>query len=129
MSRRRYAKAAPLTVRVRRLLTQSAPTPAVVRDVLREHPEVERLYSDDAADWLTDRELSPPYFSDADYAVMLAELNRERAITEWFHSLGLTWREISLSPHFPDVRAIWQPGVNPLFDLPALRWSARCTTP
>lgn len=127
MSRRRYVAAAPLRVRVSRLLTLSAPTPAVVRDVLWEHPDGAKLYSEDAADWITDRELSPTFFSGPDHGVMMAELNRERAITEWFRSLGFAWRDICRSPNFPDVRAIWHPEVNPVFDLPALRWSDRCT--
>lgn len=128
MSRRRYSKSAPLSVRAKHLLALTAPTSAVVRDVVWEHPEAERIYSEDAADWLTDRELSPTYFSEPDYAVMSAEVNRDCAIDGWFRDMGF---RNSYRTRFPLYSArIIGFGMPPLessvLHLPALHWSARC---
>jgi hypothetical protein len=98
------------------------PAPAVVLDVLREHPEAVRIYSEDAADWITDRELSPSYFSGPDTAVMLATINRHSAVTEWFRSLGFELRDIVRSPLYSG-----SPLGDPALNLPPLHWSARCT--
>ncbi|WP_157839969.1 hypothetical protein [Streptomyces megasporus] len=106
-----------------------------MRDVLSEHPEAARIYSTDAADWLTDKELSAPYFYDAAHAVMLAEVNRDHAIDGWFRSLEFTVRDLERSALY-SARGIGF-GIPPLessvLHLPALRWSGRCavrrTTP
>lgn len=128
MSRRRYSAAVPLPVRVERLLGMCAPTPAVVRGVLSEHPEAASLYSEDAADWITDRELSPTYFSGPDYAVMMAEMNRDHAIDDWFRSMRFRHTYRAPLPLY-STRLIGF-GVPPLessvLHLPALRWSTRC---
>ncbi|MET9835582.1 hypothetical protein ABZ078_41325 [Streptomyces sp. NPDC006385] len=128
MSRRRYAAAAPLPVRVERLLSLPAPTPAVALDVLSEHPEAAKLYSEDAAEWITDRELSAPYFNDTAHAVMMAEVNRDHAIDDWFRSLGFAGSELFRSALY-SARLIgfgMPPLESSVLHLPALRWSARC---
>ncbi|MGW8065852.1 hypothetical protein ACVV2G_27170 [Streptomyces ziwulingensis] len=126
MSRRRYSSVAPLPVRIERLLATAEPSPEMVRAVLREHPDAAKLYSEDAADWLTDREFSPPFSVTGDEAEVSAEVNRDHAIDGWLR--GIVEGNLSRSPLY-SARMIGF-GIPPLessvLHLPRLRWSARC---